>query len=70
MWLSKHQMKLPCPVSNWIEEIDKLGKVRVGNALYDLSIPSFSLINKAMKASINRRGLSSVVNPRSIYYQS
>lgn len=70
MWLKKHKIKLPCPVPNWIKEIDKLGKVRVGNDLYDLSIPSFSLINKAMKASINRRGLSSVVNPRSIYYQS
>jgi len=70
LWMKKHKLLLPCPVPNWIQDVDKLGKVRVGLVMYDLSIPSFLLINKAMKASITRRGLGSVVNPRSIYYAS
>lgn len=70
LWIKEYKKALPCPIPNWIDNVGELRKVSVGKLIYDLSIPSFALINKAMKVSINRRGLGSVVNPKSIYYQS
>ncbi len=70
MWLTHSAISLPGPETNWIAKIDSYKKWRspTNTIIYDLGIPSFSLINNAMKQSMEHYGLNSVVHPRSIYY--
>ena len=60
----------PEPISNWIENITEFTSWQSQSSknVYDLRIPSFLLINKAMQKGLNSNGLKSITNPKSIYY--
>lgn len=70
LWQKHASLILPGPEKDWVEKLDTFKKWRSPSSKinYDLSIPSFTLINNAMKKSMEHYGLDSVVHPRSIYY--
>jgi RNA-directed DNA polymerase len=69
-WYLNKGRSLPGPTQNWIEEIVNNKKwVHPGNNIeFDLRVPSFLQINRAMKVGLNRGGIRNVANPRSQYY--
>ena len=69
MWRAKHGITLPGPVPEWIEKATELRswKDSMGQE-YDLRIPSFSLIAKAMQIAISKSGIRTVAHPGSEYY--
>lgn len=68
MWLSKG-VPLPGPTQDWIELISSLKRWKsTTGKIFDLRIPSFLLINRAMKVALSREGLKGVTNPKSSYY--
>ncbi|MEA5079224.1 MAG: reverse transcriptase domain-containing protein [Anaerolineaceae bacterium] len=60
----------PEPISNWIENISEFTswQSQSSKPIYDLRIPSFLFINKAMQKGLKSNGLKSITNPKSIYY--
>jgi hypothetical protein len=58
----------PGPCSDWIEKLPSLRSWKIKDTTYDMRIPSFSLINKAMKVAIKRGGVASVADPADAYY--
>lgn len=70
LWIKKTGTSLPGPQSDWIEEIANIKKwTHPSNSqIYDLRIPSFLQINRAMRIGLRRGGIGSVTNPRSKYY--
>ena len=69
IWKATKGKTLPGPMPNWI---DKVSEIKVwdagGGSVYDLRIPSFSLINKAMQLAISKSGIGAVMHPASKYY--
>ena len=69
LWQSHAGLALPGPVPHWIDQIADLKRWKAPNGLiYDLQIPSFSLINRAMQLAIKKKGLTGVANPKGTYY--
>ena len=69
LWQSRAGLTLPGPVLNWIDRIADLKRWKAPSGwIYDLQVPSFSLINKAMQLAIKKKGLTGVANPRGTYY--
>lgn len=71
-WYSNKGISLPGPTQNWIEEIvnNKKWVHPVSHIEFDLRVPSFLQINRAMKLGLNRGGIKNVANPNSPYYSS
>jgi RNA-directed DNA polymerase len=69
IWQTKG-VSLPGPCTDWIENIVSIRKWKhpTNNKVYDLRIPSFLQINRAMRIGLKRGGVNSVTNPKSIYY--
>lgn len=71
LWMEKFGERLPGPEDNWIDLLNKLEAVRLSDGTHvDLSLPSFKLINRAIRTAIERKGLLAVANPASAYYGS
>ena len=68
LWLAHDGSGLPGPHSGWIDRLDEIGAVTAGGATFDLRVPRFSLIARAMAASITDRGIAATANPASAYY--
>ncbi|MFC1634002.1 reverse transcriptase domain-containing protein [Planctomycetota bacterium] len=69
MWQTQKGKRLPGPNYNWIDEINKIKAWDGGNGrVYDMRIPSFSLINKAMHLAISKSGIGAATHPASDYY--
>ena len=69
LWKTAHGTSLPGPSANWTEELEELGSwMSPSGQVFDLRLPSFSLINKAMQVAIQKSGISSVAHPKSVYY--
>lgn len=69
LWGTRGVPTLPGPFSGWIYKIDKLGTVLLPTAQkFNFSIPSFTLIHRAMRLAISRKGIMAVANPTSQYY--
>lgn len=69
LWKAHDGTLLPGPMSGWVEQIATL-KIWTSSTggVFDLRVPSFQLINKAMQIAINRSGIGSVAHPFSTYY--
>lgn len=69
MWQAHRGKVLPGPTSNWIDEIAEIKAWDAGNGrVYDMRIPSCSLINKAMQLAICKSGIGAATHPVSGYY--
>lgn len=69
MWLARANVPLPGPMPNWIDQIAELKQCDIrGGHSYNLQIPSFVLINRAMQLAIKQKGISGVANPQGTYY--
>lgn len=70
MWYDQSSLPLPGPNTKWIEQIAdiKTWLHPVSQKQYDLRIPSFLLINRAMRVGLKQGGIKNVTNPRSRYY--
>jgi hypothetical protein len=71
LWQEHCGVVLPGPSIDWIEQIQTTtgGRPPVGTTV-ELMVPSFRLINRAMRLAIERKGLAAVANPSSKYYAS
>ncbi len=71
LW-SKKNITLPGPTDDWISTIDntKDWTNPESGRTYNLRIPSFLLINQAMDISLKRSGITSLTNPKTVYYSS
>ena len=68
-WISHSATTLPGPSPDWIEKIERLGPVLLpSKRTVDLTIPSFTLINSALRIAISRKGITAVANPATAYY--
>lgn len=67
MWHSATGMALPGPTRDWIQALSSLRSWKLGDTVYDLRIPSFSLINRAMQVAIRRAGISGVAHHSPFY---
>lgn len=69
LWFAHSGTVLPGPTPSWIENIATLKTwSNTSGQLFDLRIPSFQLINKAMQLAITRSGIGSVAAGASAYY--
>ncbi|MGH9400757.1 MAG: hypothetical protein ACRD2P_01470 [Terriglobia bacterium] len=69
LWRANANISLPGPEPNWNERIDSLQTCTVASGeTVDLRLPSFALINRAMRLAISRRGLNAVANPAARYH--
>jgi len=70
IWIAQTGISLPGPSSGWIENIVSIKKWKnpLGGKTFDLRIPSFLQINRAMQIGLRRGGIASVANPKSKYY--
>jgi hypothetical protein len=69
LWAAQGTSVLPGPRANWIEGIENLGQeVVASGARYDFTVPSFALINRAMRVAITRKGIQGVVRSKADYY--
>jgi RNA-directed DNA polymerase len=69
LWQTHAGTTLPGPVLNWINQITNFKRWNAPDGrVYDLQIPSFVLINRAMQLAIKKKGLSGVANPKGTYY--
>ena len=70
MWRQTNGLSLPGPANNWIDNITRFKKWihPKSKKAYDLRIPSFLQINRALRIGLKRGGINSVTNPRSKYY--
>jgi len=69
LWQSYAGINLPGPVVNWIDQIADFKRWTAPSVrTYDLQIPSFLLINRAMQLAIKKKGLTGVANPKGTYY--
>jgi hypothetical protein len=69
LWQSHAGINLPGPALNWIDQITDFKHYKAPNGrIYDLQIPSFYLINRAMQLAIKKKGLAGVANPKGTYY--
>jgi RNA-directed DNA polymerase len=71
LWRDNQGMSLPGPQPDWIANLTRL-KFWTDSAgtRYDLRIPSFALINKAMQVGIKKMGVAAVSSPINPYYHS
>ncbi len=69
MWKSVKGMTLPGPKPDWIQDLTHLKSwTAPSGAEYDLRIPSFSLISKALHIAMNKSGISAATHPEAGYY--
>ena len=69
LWASHSGVVLPGPVPNWIDQIGNLKTwTSSSGQLFDLRIPSFQLINKAMQIALARSGIAAVAAAKAAYY--
>lgn len=67
LWLTQG-VTLPGPCPDWLDRLTTLRSWSIGETPYDLRIPSFSLINKAMRLALRSSGVAGVAHPKSSYY--
>ncbi len=66
LWITNHGLRLPGPRPDWIENLPALKSWRDSSGVhYDLRVPSFALINKAMQVGIKKVGVTAVSSPSS-----
>lgn len=69
LWQSHAAINLLGPIPNWIDQVGYFKRWTGSNGrTYDLQIPSFLLINKAMQLAIRKKGLAVIANPKGTYY--
>jgi hypothetical protein len=69
LWDAKSGIKLPGPIPDWIDNLTALKTWKPpGGGTYDLRVPSFSLVNKAMRIAIENSGIGAATHPASAYY--
>ncbi|MBI4303555.1 MAG: RNA-dependent DNA polymerase [Chloroflexi bacterium] len=69
LWQTHAGITLPGPTPNWISQIADFKRYKSPNGhVYDLQIPSFVLINRAMQLAIKQQGVAGVANPKVAYY--
>ena len=69
LWQNHSGQNLPGSKLNWIEGLEGLASWQSPTGKrYDLRVPSFLLINKAIRKGIEQSGLRSVANPNLSYY--
>ena len=69
LWRTHTGCALPGPRADWVEDVTHLGVWEdSGGQTYDLRVPSFLLINRAMRLALRQSGISAVTNPQSSYY--
>lgn len=69
LWKKHNGSVLPGPKTDWIERVGRLTFTSLGpTTLADIRLPSFRLINQALRHAITQRGIRAVVNPTMLYY--
>lgn len=69
MWGATKSVTLPGPTPDWISNLTKLKTWTSPSGIrYDLRIPSFTLINKALHVATEKSGLAAATHPGSVYY--
>lgn len=69
IWQRRRGIGLPGPSTNWIDELEHLGVFNAADGnTYDLRIPSFLLVNRALRYAIEREGMRAVSSGRVLYY--
>lgn len=70
LWQRNIGILLPGPSKDWIEDLPSLKKWKhpIDNTVYDLRIPSFLQINRAIRVGMERGGIRNVTNPQVRYY--
>lgn len=68
LWQAHSGAQLPGPQPNWIEMLEELGDFETGGTVYDLRVPRFSLIGRALAQSVEQRGIRATANPTAAYY--
>lgn len=68
--MAQKQTLLPGPSVDWIHNIVSIKKWTnpLSGKTFDLRIPSFLQIGRALKIGLKRGGIVSVTNPKSKYY--
>jgi RNA-directed DNA polymerase len=68
LWRDNHGLTLPGPRPDWIENLTALKTwTDPASVTYDLRVPSFALINKAMQVGIKKVGVAAVSSSSSPY---
>lgn len=68
LWRDNHGLTLPGPRPDWIENLTALKTwTDPASVSYDLRVPSFALINKAMQVGIKKVGVAAVSSSSSPY---
>lgn len=69
LWQKHDGSSLPGPIPGWIDKIKDLAFTPLSSGVVaDLRLPSFRLINRALRYAITQRGIRAVVNPSMLYY--
>jgi hypothetical protein len=69
LWATRGIPTLPGPSADWIHKLDSLGVVLLPTEQqFNFSIPRLTLIHRAMRLAISRKGVMAVANPTSRYY--
>jgi hypothetical protein len=69
LWQKQDGSILPGPDPNWIQKIHEFTFAQLSpGVLVDLRLPSFRLINRALRHAITQKGIRAVVNPSMLYY--
>lgn len=68
LWMERDGSVLPGPFDGWIDNLERMGTYRIGDSKYNLRVPRFSLIGRALQASVARRGIGATAHPASSYY--
>jgi hypothetical protein len=68
LWRDNHGLTLPGPRPDWIKNLTALKTwTDPASVTYDLRVPSFALINKAMQVGIKKVGVAAVSSSSSPY---
>ena len=69
LWATQGIPALPGPFPGWIDQLDNIGTVvTVTSAEFNYALPRFTLIHRAMRLAISRKGIMAVASPSSRYY--
>ena len=71
LWATQGIPALPGPVPGWINRLGSLGTVMTpSGTMFNYAIPRLTLIHRAMRLAISRKGVMAVANPASKYYSA
>ena len=69
LWATRGIPALPGPFPGWIDKLDRLGVVVTPSGTpFNYAIPRFTLIHRALRLAISRKGVMAVANASSRYY--